>query len=906
MTKRFSRRPLAICAAAALLSAGAAHAAPDSIATVAARLASPPPEARPLMRWWWFGPAVAKPELEREIRAMKAGGFGGFEIQPVYPMELDDPARGIKNVPYMSKEFLDAVSFANRTGRANGLRVDMTLASGWPYGGPHISVDQAASRLRMATVDIPANSSSFALPVVMSGEKLVAVFTGEGKGADFDANRLALAKPGAAVNGRVEISPDPRARVAVAFIASRTGQQVKRAALDADGFVLDHLSEKAVEHHLKTVAEPLLKAFGDQPPYSVFSDSLEVYGTDWTDDFIEQFRKRRGYDLTPYLPQLWTGNGDAAAGVRHDWVKTQTELADERYLSRIDAWAKAHKTRFRSQTYGEPAVSLSSNRLVDLPEGEGPQFRQFSFTRLATSAGHLYGKAVISAETWTWLHSPAFSATPLDMKAEADRMLLEGVNQFVGHGWPYTPPGTVEPGYSFYAAAVFNDHNPWWSVMPDVTGYLTRMSYLMRQGEPANQVAVLLPNDDVYAATEPGKVTLSGHMAKYVTPELTTQILDAGQNLDYVDADAILALGLHHPVLVMPHVTRLAPAVLARLSAYVRGGGKIIAVGGKPSLAPGLLDAQRQSEQVRQAADALFASGPNVVLVRDDAAVGAALAAMLAPDMKLSADVSDVGFVRRKLADADIYFVANTSNHDVSANASFGSKRQYAAWLEPDSGKLVRAERQPQLKLAPYESRVLVFSDKPLAAAEPQRLDAPAVVADLGQDWRVSFGKGASVQMQKLRSWTDDDATRYFSGVAVYSKDVTLAADQIAGRRIVIDFGPGTALDSTPKVPAGMRAMLESPVREAAQVYVNGKLAGSVWHAPYTADVSSLLVPGANKIEVRVANLALNVLAGHALPDYRLLWGRYGKRFEPQDTQLIAPKPAGILGPVKLVGEKIL
>ena len=906
MTTRFTRRPLAICAAAALLHAGAAHAAPESFATVAAHLASPPPEARPMMRWWWFGPAVTKPELEREIRAMKSGGFGGFEIQPVYPMELDDAARAIKNVAYLSKEFLDAVSFANRTGRANGLRVDMTLASGWPYGGPHIGVDMAASRLRMATVDIPANAASYALPAVMDGEKLVAVFTGEGQGARYDASLLAQAAPGAPVNGRVAIAPAAQSRVAVCFIASRTGQQVKRAALDADGFVLDHLSEKAVDHHLKTVAGPLMKAFGDQPPYAVFSDSLEVYGTDWTDDFLEQFRKRRGYELTPYLPQLWTGSGEAAAGVRHDWVRTQTELADERYLARIDAWAKAHKTRFRSQTYGEPAVSLSSNRLVALPEGEGPQFRQFSFTRLATSAGHLYGKPVISAETWTWLHSPAFSATPLDMKAEADRMLLEGVNQFVGHGWPYTPPGTVEPGYSFYAAAVFNDHNPWWNVMPDLTGYLTRMSYLMRQGEPANQVAVLLPNDDVYAATEPGKVTLSGHMNKYVTPELTAQILDAGHNLDYVDADSIVALGLHHPVLVMPHVTRLAPAVMARLADYVRGGGKIIAVGGKPSLAPGLLDAQRQSEQVRQAAEALFASGPNVVLVRDDAALGAALAAMLAPDLKLSAAVSDVGFVRRKLADADIYFVANTSNHDVSAGASFGSRRPYAAWLDPDTGKLVRAEPAPQLKLAPYQSRVLVFSDKPLAAAEPQRLDAPVVLADLGQDWKVSFGKGPAVQMHKLRSWTDDEATRYFSGVAVYSKDVNLAADQVAGRRIMLDFGQGTPLDNTPKVPAGMRAMLDSPVREAAQVYVNGKRAGALWHPPYAVDVSSLLVAGANQIEVRVGNLALNVLAGHALPDYRLLWGRYGKRFEPQDTQLIAPQPSGILGPVKLIGEKIL
>jgi hypothetical protein len=859
-----------------------------------------------MMRWWWFGPSVVKPELEREILAMKAGGFGGFEIQPVYPMELDDPARGVKNVPYLSPEFLDAVSFANRTARANGLRVDMTLASGWPYGGPHVGVTEAASRLRMASAELPAGSSSYALPAVMNGEKLVATFVGAGSGKNVDATKLQLVDTARVSNGRAAIQPVDSDRVVVFYVASRTGQQVKRPALGAEGFVLDHLSRKAIDHHLNVIAEPLMKAFGDQPPYAVFSDSLEVYNTDWTDDFLEEFKKRRGYDLKPYLPALYSGQGPDAAGARHDWALTQTELVNERYLTPVNDWAKAHNTQFRSQTYGEPAVSLSSNRLVALPEGEGPQFREFSFTRLATSAGHLYGRPVISAETWTWLHSPAFSATPLDMKAEADRMLLEGVNLFIGHGWPYTPPGAAEPGYSFYAAAVFNDHNPWWNVMPDVTGYLARMSYLMRQGEPANQVAVFLPNDDVYAALVPGKVSLSAEMHKHVTPKLTEQILDAGQNLDYVDAESVLALGLKHPVLVMPHVTRLSPQVLAKLQDYVRGGGRIIAVGSKPSLAPGLQDAQQVSSQVAAASKALFAS-KNVQLVADDAAVGAALKAALAPDMALSGNQSDVGFVRRKLQDADIYFIANTSNHPVKANARFGTKRKVATWLDPDSGKLTRASNTPELDLAPYESRVLVFSDAQLpGTAEAPKLAAPAVLADLSQDWTLSFPGAQAQPLKQLRSWTDDPATRYFSGQAVYAKDVTLDAGQLKGQRLVLDFGQGTPLASTPKVPAGMRAMLESPVREAAQVWVNGKRAGAVWRPPYTVDVTPYLAAGSNRIEVRVANLGLNVRAGQALPDYRLLNVRYGERFKPQDTDLVKPMPSGMLGPVRLMGEKSL
>jgi hypothetical protein len=436
--------------------------------------------------------------------------------------------------------------------------------------------------------------------------------------------------------------------------------------------------------------------------------------------------------------------------------------------------------------------------------------------------------------------------------------------------------------------------------MPDVTGYLTRMSWLMRQGEPANQVAVLLPNDDVYASLVPGKVSLSAEMHKYVTPALTAQILDAGQNLDYIDAEAILALGVRYPVLVMPHVTRLAPEVIDKLAAYVRGGGKIVAVGGAPSLAPGHLDAARISASVAAKAKALFAS-PNVRIVADDNAVGAALAAVLAPDMALSAQAADVGFVRRKLRDADIYFIANTSNRPVHAGASFAARRRAAAWIDPDSGRMTAATLPVRLDLAPYESRVLVLADA--LPSTPAPVAATTAIADLGREWTLRFpGRPQPVRLDALRSWTDIEARRYFSGVATYEKDVELTAAQLASPRLVLDFGPGAPLETTPKVPAGMRAMFDSPVREAAQVYVNGRHAGAVWHPPYAVDVTGYLRPGRNRVEVRVGNLALNALAGHALPDYRLLTARYGQRFVPQDTDLIAPQPAGLLGPVTLFG----
>ncbi|MGP8246676.1 MAG: glycosyl hydrolase, partial [Bryobacteraceae bacterium] len=441
---------------------GAAPAPPETVAELHRAFENPPDDSRIMMRWWWFGAAVVKPELERELRTMKAGGIGGVEIQPVYPLVLDDPARGLVNLPYLSDGFLSDVRFANDTARSLGLRVDITLGSGWPYGGPHTPIAEASGCLRVVRVTIPAVATSLPLPVVGPGEAFLAAFAG--------TRRLQQA-----AGGSLTIPEGTAAHEGLFFMASRTRQEVKRAAVGAEGPVLDHYSLAAIEDHLHFVGDRLMEAFGDHPPYAVFSDSLEVYGADWTGDFLAEFAKRRGYDLTPYLPALAGDMGEKTRAIRHDWGLTLTELANEHYLTPIREWAAAHHTRFRSQTYGIPPVVLSSNALVDLPEGEGSAWRRFTPTRWASSASHLYGRPVTSSETWTWLHSPVFRATPLDMKAEADRHFLQGINQLVGHGWPYSPPQAGEPGWHFYAAAVFNAHNPWFMAMPDIARYLQRV-----------------------------------------------------------------------------------------------------------------------------------------------------------------------------------------------------------------------------------------------------------------------------------------------------------------------------------------------------------------------------------------------------------------------------------------------
>lgn len=873
--------------------------------TVAQGFAAPPSDARPLVRWWWFGPAVEQNELAREIAAMRAGSFGGFEIQPVYPLSLDDPATGIRNLKFLSDKFLADVRFAADTARAQGMRVDITLGSGWPFGGPYVPVTEASSQIRLLTISVSAGTHSAALPPVREGERLLAMFLAKGAMTSA-ANAKSLSfKPGST---RVSIAPSHRRRTLLVFLQSRTGQQVKRPAIGGEGFVLNHLSAGAVRDYLNVVGEKLLGAFGDNPPYAVFSDSLEVFGADWTDDLLEQFRQRRGYDLTPHLPALFFDAGPQTAAIRHDWAMTLSELVDERYLAVVNNWADSHHTRFRAQVYGSPPVTLSSNKFVSLAEGEWARWRQFTPARWASSANHLYGRSVTSAESWTWLHLLPFRATPLDIKVEADRLLLEGINQFVAHGWPYSPPAAGEPGWAFYAAAVFNAHNPWWPVMADVNAYLQRLSYLLRQGEPVADVAILIPTDDAFAGMSPGHASVTDQMRALISDGLTQQILDSGYNFDYVDGPALAAEGFRHKVLILPHVNRIAPALYRRIAAFAKSGGIVIAVGRPPKLGGGLMHAAAEAREVLAISSKLFtANAPHTRQV-EETAVGATLRALRPPD--LVGGPPTLGFVHRKLGNGDVYFVVNTGNQAVRARLAFREQAQAAQWWEPRTGEAHSWLLGEEVALAPYESRVFVFgaaASAPIMEVPVSKTQPPAQLIDLSGDWHVLFkGLNLSHPVSAPYSWTQDAATRFYSGEAIYKRTFSFTSAQITAEQVILDFGSGTPVEMSarqvdlPGRPDITSALIEGPVREAAEVYVNSVRAGSVWAPPYEINLAAFLHAGTNQLEIRVTNTAINGLANQSLPNYRLLNVRYGERFPSPRTTELSPLPSGLLHPITL------
>jgi hypothetical protein len=886
----------AVLSVAVVAGAGSASLqAQQNIDQLRKEFAEPPNDARPMVRWWWFGPAVTKEEIAREIHQMQEGGFGGFELASVYPLALDDPQKGIRNLSYASPEMVDMLHFARQQGSALGMRVDLTLGSGWPFGGPQIPIDLAAGRLKIVTLALPAAN----LPEMAKGDTPIAAFVAAGTVDHYDAaTAKQIGFPGTTASLPASSGP----QVLLLFISSHTRQMVKRAAVGGEGYVLDHMSREAIDTHLHTVGDALLKGFSDGPPYAIFSDSLEVYGSDWTRTLPEEFKKRRGYDLIPHLPELVEGGTPQAEAVRHDWAETLSDLVRENYLRPIADYATAHKTRFRSQTYGTPAATLSDESVPQLPEGEGPQWNRFSFTRWASSANHLFGNNVTSAETWTWLHSPAFRATPLDMKAEADRMFVEGVNQIIGHGWPYSPPYATEPGYSLYAAAVFDAHNPWWPVMPDVTKYLQRVSWLLRQGEPANDVAVLLPEDDAQADFRPGHVSVTDEMRTRISPALMEAILGTGHNVDYVDAASLARLH-KHPLLIVPPSQRMRLSEVEQMSACADAGGKILFVGTTPSMATGMENA-KETPQIRSAMEQVVAKSTHV---QSETELPSAINRSLRPDLDVHSAEGAIGFIHRRLQNADVYFIANTSPQPQTLPLHTASSYTIAEWWNPEDGTITAAHLEKPLTIEPYGSRLLVLHAGPpsTGVTKSMVLTAEASAPLNLAHWSAAFpgSKGSPALPGKKDAgtvWTDDSSEKFYSGEVRYSTSFE-APEPKTGEHFLLRFAEGNAVPETkPEPRVGMRAWYDPPIREAAIVFLNGKRVGSLWHPPYQLDLTKFMHAGKNAVEIRVYNTAINEMAAQPPRDYTALKAKYGDRFQMQDMENLQPVPSGIFGPVTI------
>jgi hypothetical protein len=810
------------------------------------------------MRWWWLGPDVEHRDLERQLRAMAEAGIGGVEVAYVYPLA---PVRH----PFLSPGFLAALRFAAETAESLGLRFDLTLCSGWPFGGPHVSPANVSRGVVWDVREVGAGPVEVRLAPRWPGEQFLAAYVGDGSRQEPPAGFERLPAQG----GVVRLGPGRGPRLVALAWSAPTGQQVKRAAAGADGPALDHYSAAATREHLAAVAEPLLAAAGAERVGSVFCDSLEVYGADWTPGLPAEYAARHGREL---LDELWMLRFDSpgSAGFRGRYYELLAELFEQNFLRVIREWAAERGVPFRVQNYGVPPTRMSGYRWADLVEGEGWGWRGLPQTRWAASAAHRLGREVVSAEVWTWVHSPSLRATPLDLLGEAHEHLLLGINQFVGHGWPASPADAPGVGRLFYASGALDDRNAWWPAMPALSAYLGRLCWLLRQGRPVADVALYLPTADARAALGDGMP--GGHgldlwraCRDRIGEEIPGAIRDAGLDFDLVDDELLAELdpaAVAGPV-VLPRVSLLPERTRAWLRAFEAAGGAVI--------------------------EAASAAG-----------LGALLQASVAPDLRIAPASDEIGFVHRRLDDVDVYFVANTGPHTravtVTPRAPGGRWQRWDARADAVLAEGTRDAPIP-LELAPYEAAVLVVGDE-LPAVDAPAAPEPARATRLDAPWSVSFPGTAPQPVALPHDWAPERP--HFAGAAVYEHGFDsggLWGERVPARAL-LDFGDAVPLVEAEGGASGIRgssyrALVEPPVREAAHLEVNGVDCGLLYAPPYRAEVAHALHPGHNTVRVTVMNASAAALtdpAARAALEADVARSRelYGSRFRMQDLDRAA------------------
>jgi hypothetical protein len=706
---------------------------------------------------------------------------------------------------------------------------------------------------------------------------------------------------------------------------SLLGTKNHPASPEATGFEVDKLNRAHVASYFQHYTDQIRGALGSYYGKSfryLLLDSYEAGMENWTDDMIAQFRTRRGYDPTPYLPVLAgfvVGGAEESDRFLWDFRRTIADLfADNHYGVAADAlkrqglglYAEAMGAEFPTsgeglQDKGRVTIPMAEFWTPGPGQDDGPH--HIADMREAASAAHIYGKPIVAAESFTTMPPPlvpAFAQSPFYLKRLADRALASGINRFVIHTSVHQPfvDDAHAPGMTLgFFGQHYTRNNTWAAQSVAWNTYLARLSQLAQQGAYVADVAYF------YGEGAPNAVPYW----KPVTPAPP-----AGYGFDWINAEVLLGntrvedgrivlpSGMRYRVLVLPaDVDRVTVPMARKLRALVEAGATLVAP--PPLGTPSLSDGPAGDDSVRAIVRAVW-GGVNGTTVTEHAfgkgrvVWGRPVADVLAsasvgPDVAFrgasdgAADTT-IAWIHRRAGDVDIYFVANQRDADARIAASFRAVGRAPELWDPATGAVAPApytgsdgRTDVPLHLDPYGSLFVVFRAPTAAASRTIAEPARTPLATVSGPWLVRFppnrGAPAQVTFDSLISWTRSAGAgvRYFSGSATYAIDVTLPAAPARGERVDLDLGA---------------------VKEIAEVTVNGTPVGGIlWKPPYRADVTSALTPGVNHVEVRVTNLWPNRMIGDLQPGATTRYTFTDFRPFTKDSPLLE---SGLLGPVRL------
>jgi hypothetical protein len=824
--------------------------------SVVATAQSPAPvnTAKPWAYWWWMGSAVTEEGIRKNLDDFAGAGLGGLHIIPIY---------GVKGyekdfLTFLSPKWNDMLTFTVREAAKRGMGIDLSLGTGWPYGGPWVATADGARKFEFR-------------------------------------------------NDSLQIVP--------------TGQKVKRAAPGGEGLVVNPYDAGAVDRYLAHFTANLPAGNGIRSYYNDSYEVYGANWTnDFAAEFqrrrgyrlpVSVLQKKK--DLSEDDRRMWADYHTTFSELLHDrftkqwtdWTRTQGKVTrDQAHGSPaniLDLYAVAdipETEYFGSKQYRIPGYRL--DKAYDSTRFGVPGTLTMQF---ASSAAHLTGRPLVSSETSTWL-GEHFRVSLSQIKPIVDELFTGGVNHIFYHGIPYSPPGEKWPGWLFYASTNYNQQSHFWKDLPELNRYITECQTRLQAAKPDAQVLLYFPIQDIWHGVAAGEAPflfdVHANSRRWLndTPfgATASHLRQAGYQTDFVsdhllesfsvkEGKLVSGGGASYRVLVVPAAEFLPDETLRTLERLAKAGARILFEQDIPAKTAGYRRDEQAFKTRREALRPL-------VTIRPDVISGLAGLGVKAERLR------GLSFIRKKNAEGTIYFITNLSDSFHRGPIRLATTGLSAQLFDPLHGRAgyvpvaQQADSTLSLELALEPGESIFIQTYPSRRKGIPWPETPVFKDSLNLTgiWQIDFLEGEpkmppALGTSRLVSWTELDhvESEAFSGTARYTLSFRLPAAWKGQKDGYIDLGE---------------------VRESAVVRLNDQVVGKTWCLPHRLRLPSGLLKAENKLEVDVTNLSANRI--RALDAEKFPWRKFydinfvSIRYEPFDASTWEPEPSGLLGPVVL------
>jgi hypothetical protein len=939
-------------------------------------------ETKPWSRWWWHGNQLTKEGITAELEAYQKAGLGGLEITPIYGVFGEEETF----INYLSPEWMELFLYTLKEAERLGLGIDMATGTGWPFGGPWVKSEDACKNMHYKVYELKQGESlkeklefiqqpllravgnqiyevsqTFsAEPLVVKGNSKEPLMKVEQKKLDIkdlvepienNKNLQALAldqvqfeKPlklqvlmgysdnGAVINLTTSvdeagilnwIAPEGNWKLYAVFEGWH-GKMVERAGPGGEGNVIDHFSATALKNYL-TRFDSAFAGKDIQSLRSFFNDSYEVDdargSADWTPTLFDEFSKRRGYDLREHLPALFSKSDDEMnRRILSDYRETISEMLLDNFTKQWTAWAHNKSILVRNQAHGSPSNILDLYSTVDIPEIEGVEPLRI---KMASSAGNVTGKKLVSSESATWLNEH-FESNLSDIKNALDRFMLNGVNHIFYHGTTYSPADEPWPGRLFYAAVHLNPRNSLWKDFDALNNYVARCQSFLQNSTPDNDVLLYYPVYDRFAT--PGNEMIEhfdgiGKQFENTAFERAAKAMEEnGYAFDYIsdkqignisfEANTLKTQGNSlYKTLIIPKCEFIPAHTLQRIISLVEEGATIIAMEGLPTNTAGYSNLGSNQKLFDETLNKLkdqteVSQGVTEIKVgKGRMLLGENTSTLLDHASIRQEAMTDLGidFIRKKEIDnGTIYMIVNQKDELFEGWLPLDSKSKFAVIYDPMTGEFGKASTRVapngnleiNVRLTTKQTLLIETYDNDPKINAFNTYSLSQTKIPITGNWEVTFMEGgptlpASIATDKLTSWTDFGGTEYqnFSGTASYKMNFK----KPESGEWVLDLGA---------------------VKESAEVFLNGKAIGTLIGPVYQIHLNSSDLKDDNLLEVQVSNLMANRIAD--LDKRGVFWKKFynvnfpARKAENRTNGLFdasgwKPRESGLIGPVTLV-----